>query len=156
MKASNLKVNDNLTIFQVSPLAFSVRREMVVKAVIIEKNYIHFSYKGKRKLYGFSLDKLENSSVVFLNTKDIPFMLDTEAGPKSDGKGYSVHEFHGNALINFSGDIGPQQVRDYIEGYNKNPKLDYGYITYNHKLLYPETETYHSVVSGMKERNEVW
>lgn len=156
MKASNLKINDLITIFQVSALAFSMRREMVVKAVITEKNYIHFNHKGKRKLFGFSLDNIEASSVVFLNEKNIPFCLDTEAPAKSDGNGFVVREFHGNALINFSGDIEPQEVKDYIEKHNKNPKLDYSYITYNHKLLYPVENSGHSVIRKMKERNEVW
>lgn len=155
MNASELKPKDTLLIIGVSPMAFTSKMDIVVKEVFPEKNYIHYSYKGKRKLYGRSLDKLEYHDLVFHNTVP-PFMRDSDAPAKDNGNGFMVNGFAGNALINLVGEVSHEEARKFILENNKNPKLNLGYIVYNEKLLFPEEDIYHAVATRMKEKEEVW
>jgi len=154
-------VGQRVTIIGIGGIGHTTKTEMTVVSICEPTmsggcrgaaRYGTFKPRGKRKTYYLTVD---NDSLVF-NGWDLPILIDSEI-PSYGG-------FQGNACLNVSmnGLTDLSYLRKWIEDHNLNPafgdqekaKILVPGATINDEstLLYPEIETHHAVINGMKDR----
>lgn len=106
--------------------------------------------KGARKM--FTLRNLDaKDKLIFAD--DVPFLIDSEEKPKSDGGMFVTQTIHMNACINLVGDA--EVIKDWILNKNLNrsfTSFDVVILKDGEKetALFPEVETSHAVVARIR------
>lgn len=106
------EINGEYTIFEISCMAWSVSRKIIITGK--QNDRYTFKLKGKRKQFYLNIS---NTTAVFKGF-NIPFYVDSDEENTINGS----KKFHGNACLNFVGK--KEDIKNWIDENNLNENLN--------------------------------